>query len=70
MTVLGNLILALSNVKKMPKTDAITKAKSLLIKVGLTDKDWRLSKPIVWRPTAACCYCQSTNDGSESHFIW
>ena len=38
MTVLENLILAPRDVKKMAKTDAITKAESLLIKVGLIDK--------------------------------
>lgn len=38
MTVLENLILAPHDVKKMAKTDAITKAESLLIKVGLIDK--------------------------------
>ncbi|WP_334321515.1 amino acid ABC transporter ATP-binding protein [Gilliamella apicola] len=38
MTVLENLILAPRDVKKMAKTDAITKAESLLVKVGLIDK--------------------------------
>ncbi|MFQ0992108.1 amino acid ABC transporter ATP-binding protein [Gilliamella apicola] len=38
MTVLENLILAPRDVKKIAKTDAITKAESLLIKVGLIDK--------------------------------
>ena len=38
MTVLENLILAPRDVKKMAKNDAITKAESLLIKVGLIDK--------------------------------
>ncbi|WP_334321880.1 amino acid ABC transporter ATP-binding protein [Gilliamella apicola] len=38
MTVLENLILAPRDVKKMAKTDAITNAESLLIKVGLIDK--------------------------------
>ena len=38
MTVLENLISAPRDVKKMAKTDAITKAESLLIKVGLIDK--------------------------------
>ena len=38
MTVLENLILAPRDVKKMAKTDAITKVESLLIKVGLIDK--------------------------------
>lgn len=38
MTVLENLILAPRDIKKMAKTDAITKAESLLIKVGLIDK--------------------------------
>lgn len=38
MTVLENLVLAPRDVKKMAKTDAITKAESLLIKVGLIDK--------------------------------
>lgn len=38
MTMLENLILAPRDVKKMAKTDAITKAESLLIKVGLIDK--------------------------------
>ena len=38
MTVLENLTLAPRDVKKMAKTDAITKAESLLIKVGLIDK--------------------------------
>lgn len=38
MTVLQNLILAPMDVKKMAKTDAIAKAESLLVKVGLIDK--------------------------------
>ncbi|MWN30841.1 MULTISPECIES: ATP-binding cassette domain-containing protein [unclassified Gilliamella] len=38
MTVLHNLILAPMDVKKMAKTDAIAKAESLLVKVGLIDK--------------------------------
>lgn len=38
MTVLENLILAPRDVKNIAKTDAITKAESLLIKVGLIDK--------------------------------
>ncbi|MWP49821.1 amino acid ABC transporter ATP-binding protein [Gilliamella sp. Lep-s21] len=38
MTVLQNLILAPMDVKNMAKTDAIAKAESLLVKVGLIDK--------------------------------
>ncbi|OCG08960.1 polar amino acid ABC transporter ATP-binding protein [Gilliamella sp. wkB178] len=38
MTVLQNLILAPMDVKKMSKSDAIAKAESLLVKVGLLDK--------------------------------